>query len=140
MTFRIVADAPAEGVAFIEEQSGFGIDECGAGNARSDLSGGAVQPAKTAGECAAQNAFLNPGFVLVEFIIRGEAGEFGAGASAAGGAIISFAGALDEIAGVRAGHGGRSEKFNVIDFREALAIDGLANAPAKFGQLFSIGE
>ena len=140
MAFRIVAYAPAERISFIEEQGRFGIDEGGTGNGRSDFSGGAIEPSKTASERASQNAFLDPGFVLFELFVSGEAGEFGTGAGAARGTIESFAGALHKIAGMRAGHRRRAKEFDVIDFREALVVDGLADAPAKFGKLFSVGE
>src|SRR5262249_44839168 len=140
MTFRIVANAPAERIAFIEEQGGFGIDECGAGNGRGDFSRSAVEPAKAASECAAKDAFLNAGFIFFEFFVGRKAGKFGAGAGAARRTIEGFAGALDKIAGMRAGDCGRAEKFDVIDFRKALIVDGFTNAPAKVGKLFSVGE
>src|SRR6266850_2273752 len=136
----IVADAPAEGVAFIEEQCRFGVNEGGARNGGSDFSGGTVEPAKTTGEGAAENAFLNPGFILFEFFVCSKAGEFGAGAGATGRAIESFAGALNKIPGMRAGDGWRTKEFDVIDFRKPLVIDRLTNAPAKIGKLFSVGE
>src|SRR5262249_44299746 len=98
MTVGVVADAPTERIAFIKQQGGFGIYKGGASNGRRDFSGGAVEPTKTAGERAAEDAFLNPGLAFFEFFVRGEAGKFGAGARAAGRTIVSLARALDEVA------------------------------------------
>jgi len=138
LALEAIADAPTEGIAFVEEQGGFGVDEGGAGDGWSNFTRSAVEPAKTACESAAENAFLNPRFVFCEFFVGREAGELCARAGAARRAIIGFAGALDEIAGVRAGNGWWTEQFNVIDLRKALAVDGLTNLPANFGKLFRI--
>ena len=144
MTSRLplgtVPDAPAEGIAFVEQERGFGIDKGGASDGWRNFTRGAIQPAKTSGEGAAENAFLNPGLVFFEFFVGGEAGKFGAGAGAARGTVERFARTLNEISRMRARNGRRTEKFDVIDFRKALSVDCLANAPTEFGELFSIGE
>lgn len=139
-TFGIVADAPAERIAFIEEQRGFGIDESGAGNGGGDFPGSTVKPAKTASEGAAENAFLNPGLALFKFFVRRETGQFCTSAGAAWRTVEGFAGALNEVARMGSGNCWRAEKFDVIDLREALIIDGLANLPTEFGKLVSIGK
>lgn len=109
MTLGIVANSPAEWIAFVEQQRGFRIDESSAGNGRRDFSGSAIEPSKAARECAAEDAFLDPRLIFVEFFVRGKAGEFGAGSGATWGTIKSFARALDEIAGVSTGDGWRAK-------------------------------
>jgi hypothetical protein len=59
--------------------------------------------------------------------VGGEAGEFGAGAGAAGGAVVGFAGAEDEVAVAVV-------EFDVVDFGVALVVDGLAEGPGVVGQ------
>jgi hypothetical protein len=137
---RSVADAPAEGIPFVEQQRGFGIHESGASDGRSNFARSAIKPAKSTSESTAENAFLNPRLVFFEFLVGSKAREFGAGAGAARGTIECFAGTLNKIAGMRAGNGRWTEKFDVINFRKALIVDRLANAPTEFSELFSIGE
>lgn len=136
----IIADSPAKRIALVEEQCRFGVDESGAGDGGSDLSGGAVEPTKAAGEGAAEDTLLNPRLVFFELLVSGEAGEFGAGASTARGAIVGFAGALNEIAGIGTGNRGRTEEFDMVDFGKALIVNGLTNAPTEFGELVGVGE
>src|ERR1041385_1847294 len=109
---RACGDAPAERVFPIEQQSGFAVHERTAGDDRLDFFRSAVQPAEFSGERAAEDAFLNPRRALGEFAVSGEAGEFGAGARAAGRAVVGLAGALDEISRVRAADRRRAEQLD----------------------------
>ena len=81
---RVFADAPAEGVTFIEQQCGFGIDESRAGNSGRDFTCRFVQPTVASCEGAAQNAFLDPRFPFLELRVSRKAGELCARAGATG--------------------------------------------------------
>lgn len=129
-------------IAGVEEEGGFGVDEGGAGNAGKD---DAVAWGVSGLEEAADEAFLEPDLAGGEFAIGGEAGEFGAGASAAGGAVIGFAGAEDEVAAIGAREGGRAEDFDVIDVAvvfsgDAVSFEGLADFPGVISQLVEVFE
>ena len=53
-------------------------------------------------EDAADDAFLTPDFAGLQFAVGIEAGELGAGAGAAGRAVVGFAGAEDEVSAIGA--------------------------------------
>src|SRR5688572_24004389 len=99
------ADAPAERIALVDQQRALGGNVGGARDHRRNAPGRAVDPAIGGAKAAADDALLDPARTFGELAIGGEAGELGAGAGAARRAVVGFAGAEDEIAGVGAGLG-----------------------------------
>src|SRR5437899_8740321 len=91
-------DSPTKRVAFVEYQRRFCIHVGSAGNDRSNFSAGSIQPAVSPSEGAAEDAFLHPRSAFGQFSIGRQAGEFGAGASAARRTVIGFTRALDKVA------------------------------------------
>ncbi len=91
-------------------------------------------------ESAADEAFLTPDLAWCEFAIGIKAGEFGGGSGAAGGAVVGFAGAEDEVSGVGSRGDGWPVEFNMVDFGVALRVDGLADGPRVRGKGFQVGE
>ena len=100
----------------------------------------AVFHSNPAVESAADEAFLTPDLAGGEFAVGMEAGEFGGGSGAAGGAVVSLAWAEDEVAGVGSGGHRGAVKFDMVDFGVALGVDGLADGPGVSGEGFQIGE
>src|SRR6266567_1310350 len=129
-------DPPAEWILRIEQQGSFPVDEGRAGDRREDPVAGAME---AGGESTSQDAFLDPRFTLEESPIGGETGEFGAGARAAGRAVIGAARAKDEIARMRARDGWRAEELHVIHFGKTLRVDGQAQRPGEIGQGIDLG-
>src|SRR5689334_5134241 len=125
-----MANAPAERVAFVQQQGAFGIDEGAARDPGKDFARGPIQPGEGAFEGAAQDAFLDPGFVFPQFSICRQAGQFGARAGAARRTVIGFARAQNEAARVGTLAPGRPEQLDVVDLGKPLGIDGLAQLPA----------
>ena len=64
---------------------------------------------------AADDALLHPGLARRELAGRGEARDLGAGAGAAGRAVVGAARTQHEVAAVRAVHGRRTVELDVID-------------------------
>ena len=79
-----------------------------------------------------------------QFAVGGEAGELGAGAGAAGRAVVGLAGAEDEVAAVGAGRvGGPNSSMWSISRRragDALRVQRLADAPGEVGQALDVVE
>lgn len=122
-----------------EDQRAFRRDRCGAADSGQDGAGVAVFPLIGAGEDGAKDAFLPPCVAGLECAVGGEAGELGAGAGAAGGAVVGFAGAEDEVAAVVCGLKCGAEDFDVIDFGsvgsgDALLAECIADGPGEGGQ------
>lgn len=119
-------------ISRVEYEGRFCGDEGLAGDGGDDaIVGGFVG----AFEDAAEDAFLAPGLAGGEFLIGCEAGEFGTGAGAAGGAVVFATGAEDEIAAVVGGVVGWAEEFDVIDFSVARGTDGFADGETGLGEL-----
>ena len=79
----------------------------------------------------------------LEFTVGDEAGDFGARAGAAGGAVVCAAGTEDEVAGV--GDGGGAEQFDVVDrlvmgASDVGAFEGATDTPSEIGQSGDIGK
>lgn len=91
-------------------------------------------------ESAADEAFLTPDLVGGELAIGIEAGEFGGGPGTAGGAVVSFSGAEDEVAGVGSGGDRGAVEFDMVDFGVTLSVHGLADGPGVSGEGLQIGE
>ena len=66
-------------------------------------------------EDAAHDALLPPDFAGRELAVGVEAGQLGAGAGAAGRAVVGLAGAEHEILAIGAGRVWRTEEFDVVD-------------------------
>src|SRR5437879_8353667 len=125
---------PTKGVLLVQQECRFRGYECGADDGRLDSAPGAVKPAISRGEKAAQNALLHPRLAFVEFVVGGEAGELGARAGAARGAVVRFAGAKNKVARARPRTHRRTEQFDVVNFGKALRVHRLADAPGQFGE------
>ena len=85
-------------------------------------------------EAAADHALLHPGRAGREVAVGGQAGQLGAGAGAAGRAVVGLAGAQHEVA--RVGAGRRREQLDVVDLRavrpgDALGHERAADAPRE---------
>ncbi len=106
------ANAVAEGVALVEDQIGLGVDVRFARDFGVELV--AFDEPRSL-EDAADDALLAPDLARLEFAVGVEARELGAGAGAAGRAVVRLAGAEDEVLAVGAGRGGRSEQLDVVD-------------------------
>ena len=131
-------DAVSEGVAGVDEQFALGHDPGFAADGGDDL---AVLDGYLAFEEAADDAFLAPDAAFGQGTIGIEAGELGAGAGAAGGAVVGFAGAEHETLAIGARGGGK--KLDVVDFRPvraAQAVEGIgfAQTPGEIGELFEV--
>src|SRR5262249_41280856 len=85
-----LSNSPAKRISLVQVQRCLGDDKCGAGDRWTDGRLGAVQPPIRSLESAADDAFLYPRLVLSQGAIGGQARQLGAGAGAAGGAIISL--------------------------------------------------
>ena len=72
--------------------------------------------------------------------IRGQAGELGAGARAAGRAVVGLAGTQHEVAAVGAALCRLAEQLDVIDVGMPLGIRRLAHAPGEVGERFEIAH
>lgn len=137
-----LADAPLEGVGVVEDERGFGSD---VSDSTDDGEDGISVTFEGSGKARADDAFLDPGFVFAELLILGEAGEFSTGACAAGGAIVGFARAENEVAGIGGGRYGSAEEFDVIDFapvgpRDVLLIECLSHAPGVVGERVEVAK
>src|ERR1041385_7819184 len=86
-----VANAPAEWMAIVEQEGGFAVHECGPRDGRRDFSRATIQPLETSGKGAADDAFLDPAIAFFEFPVCRQTGNLGAGAGAAGRAVVRFA-------------------------------------------------
>ena len=93
----LMGNAELEGVGGVEDEGGFGCDVGGAGYGGNDS---VFRGGEAAFEDAADDAFLTPDLAGGEFAVGGEAGELGAGAGAAGGAVVFGTGTEDEAAAV----------------------------------------
>src|SRR5689334_8243227 len=131
MTTRLlISDSPTERVPVVEQLRRLSVHECAACDDGLNLSSGAVKPAESSRERAADDAFLNPRRAFGEFPVSCEAREFGTRARAAGRTVVGFAGALDEVARVCAGDFRRAEQLDVIHFGKTLRVNRLSNTPA----------
>src|SRR5690606_28573379 len=91
-------DAPLKGIIVLENQGGFAADAGASAQGRDDL---AVLTRFVAGlELAANDTGLAPDLSRRELAVGGQAGQFGAGAGAAGRAVVGLAGAEHEVAAV----------------------------------------
>src|SRR2546429_7873789 len=133
-------NTPTKGVLLVQQKCRFGVYECGADDGGLDGARGAIEPAVTRGEKAAQNALLHPRLAFVEFVVGGEAGELGARAGAARRAVVRFAGAKDKIARARPRTHWRPGQFDVVNFGKALRVHGLAYAPGECDERFNVGR
>lgn len=83
---------------------------------------------------------MSPVVSFGKFAGGGKAGEFGAGAGAAGRAVVSGAGAENEVLGVGFDSGlGRGEALDVVDFaavlaRDVLGVQGVADGSGELRQ------
>src|SRR5690242_14958118 len=132
-------DSQAEWIVCIEDQVGFRRDMGRAGDGWIDSP---ILHAYRALEHAAYDAFLPPDLPHIEFAIRIQAGHFGAGAGAAGGAIIGLARTQHEILAVDASLLRRPEQFDVVDLVAVvttypLALQGQADLPAIVSELLN---
>src|SRR6516165_9360515 len=130
------ADTVTERVALVEDQVGLGIDVSRAGDLRDNLS---VLDRNRAFEDAAHDALLPPDFARGELVIGIQAGKFGAGARAAGRAVVCLAGAQHEALAVCAGCGGRAEQLDVVDLAavrscQPLYFEALPYPPGVIGE------
>ena len=96
-------------------------------------------------EDAADDALLPPDLALAELAVGDQARELGAGAGAAGRAIVGLAGAEDEVLAVGTGRGGRAEQLDVVDLaavgaRDPLCGQGLTDSPGDVGQPFDVRQ
>ncbi|MNZ87507.1 hypothetical protein D3C78_1063670 [compost metagenome] len=92
-------------------------------------------------ELAAGNAGLDPGLAFGELAVGGQAGQLGAGAGAAGRAVIGLAGAHDEVAAVGIRVGGK--QLDMVDggavlAGDALGLQGLEHRPGERGESFAV--
>src|SRR5215469_18612344 len=92
---------------------------------------------------AADDALLPPHLALAQFAVGIQAGELGAGACAAGRAVISFARAEHEVFAVHPGDFGWTEQLDVVDLVAMVAGDSsktecLAHRPGKVGKSFDV--
>src|SRR6185312_5508432 len=100
----------------------------------------AIQPAKAAGEAAADETLLHPRLALRELPVGRETGEFRARPRAAGRAVVGASRAEHEIAAARLRERRCAEELHVVDLGEALLVDGTAHARGKGRQSLEIGE
>ena len=107
------------------------------GDHRQDAASGTIFPEIFSAEGAAQNTFLDPRLTLLQFSIRSQTGQLGAGPRSAGRSIVGLAGAQHKVARVAAGCG-RTKEFYVVDLGKPLSIDRLANPPTHIGQGFNV--
>jgi len=131
----LLRDAQAEWVGRVKEQLSFGCDVGRSGNGWNQA---CAFQRDGAGEDGAEDTFLTPECPKLELAVGDEAGEFGAGAGAAGGAVVGFAGAEDEVAAVIGGVVGDGEELDVVDFGAVCAGDAacgesLAEGPGEGG-------
>src|SRR5947209_12957038 len=131
---EILPNSPAKRIVLVQEQRSFRGDKRATGDSGADGALGAVQPAIRPLQRTADNALLYPRLVLGQVRVGSQACQFGAGAGAAGRAIIRFPWAQNKIACV-AGASRRAEQLNMIDFRKTLSGHGLADFPGLFDQL-----
>ena len=119
-----LADAVRERIAIVQQQRRFGVDERPADDHRLDLPRRAIEPAKLAGERAAENALLNPRVAFRQLSVGGEARELGARTRAARRAVVGLARAQRRscatcaVAAAR-----RPEELDVVDVRIASAFN-----------------
>jgi hypothetical protein len=95
---------------------------------------GPIEPAKASGEAAAENALLHPRGAFGQLAVGGEAGELGAGARAAGRAVVRLARAQHVVPALRARHGRRREQLHVIHLGKPLRVHRLPHAPGVIMQ------
>ena len=115
-------NSPAEGVAIIEQEGRFGVDE---GRALDNRVDGVAGDADLAFEEAADDALLPPDLAFLQFAAGVEAGELGACAGAARRAVVGFAGTEDEVLAVYALLLRGGEQLDVVDLVPTLARDAL---------------
>src|SRR5262249_34139023 len=113
-----------------------------AGDARDDP---AAVDAHRPLEDAADDALLPPDLAFPELTVGVEAGELGAGAGAAGRAVVGAPGAEDEVAAVGRDVGRRAEQLGGVDGAavgpgDAVALQGAADAPGEVGQVLDVGQ
>ena len=101
-----------EGITWIEQQCGFGVDEGGACDPGYDF---ALVDAYASLEDAANDTFLSPDLSFLEFAIGVETRELRTGTGAARGAVVGFTRAKDKIPTMAGGIAGWSKDFDVID-------------------------
>ena len=119
-------------------QKGFAGHVRPAGDGRRDFALGAVAPPIAADEDTADQALLDPRFVLGQFAVRGETGELRARARAAGRPVIGLARAQHEVPAVNAGQFAGRKELHVIDQRVSVGIHRRTDAPRELGQRLDV--
>lgn len=94
-------------------------------------------------ELATGDTGLYPGLALGKLAVGGQAGQLGAGAGAARGAVVGLAGAHHEVAAVGVGVVGK--QLDVVDRRavfagDALGFEGFEHGPGVLCQRFTVGQ
>src|SRR5205085_537706 len=92
---------------------------------------------------AADDALLPPDSAWCQFAIGGQARDLGAGAGAAGRAVVRFAGAEDEIPAVIRRIVRWAEQLDVVDDAavfsgDTVSLKGLPNPPAEVGESLNV--
>src|SRR3954451_24171472 len=113
-------NAHAERILRVQNQFGLRVHKCGASDTGIDLP---FSHPHTAFKHAAHNTFLFPYLAFFDLSVRVKASEFRAGARAAGGAIVSLAGAEHKILAMNSWKLRGRKQFHVIDFFRAVAGD-----------------
>src|ERR1700734_1118894 len=134
------ANAPTEGVAGIENELRLRSDESASRDAGQQLS---LAEREACFEDTTDHAFLAPSLAGCEKAIGIQAGQLGAGAGAAGRAVVFLPWTEHEVPGVKAGSLRGTVELDVIDFRSLRALnlvggEGLANGPGEADELLQI--
>ena len=124
----------------VDDQGGLGAD---VGRAPDPGQDAVAIDAHRALENAADQAFLPPDLARGKLAIVHQAGELGACAGAAGGAVISLARAEDEVLAIRSGTvgGPNSSMWSISPSWSPVmpcAVSCLANAPGDLGEAFGV--
>src|ERR1017187_10510548 len=106
-------DAHAEWILRIQNKFGFGIHKCRTFDAGINLP---FALSNATFEYCPDDALLFPHLTLADFSFRIEAGELGAGSSAAGRTIVGLSGTQYEILAIDGRQMGWAEQLDVVDF------------------------
>ncbi len=136
-------DAVLEGIIRVKDDGGFTGDEGSAGDNGNELSG-LGKGKERSFENGADDAGLTPDFTFGKFSAGSEAGEFCAGAGAAGGAVVFLAGAEDEVLRIgvepffRCGEGLNVIDFTAIGSGDVLCFEGVADGTGELCEGFNV--
>ena len=123
---------PRKRIVLTKQQNRLRHDKSAAGDRGNDPSlHGFVKSFKN----RTDDTLLPPDFSGGEFSIGGEAGEFGTGAGASGGAIVFPAGAEDKVTTVISGAVGGTEELDMIDFGIPGGADLFADFQTRLREL-----